>query len=781
MKVAAPSTDDLLLRIVELERENERLRGLLGLDQAGRKDVTAAYDPRLLALETTGQEVVAHGVTQRSSREEKVALFRSLFAGRDDVYAVRWESAKSARSGWSPAVRGGRGRHGNDVERELLPLTDGVLSSHLAGEVHAGVYPLMRGDLCTLLACDFDGPGWLLDALAYHDAAHAAGVPTAIERSRSGDGAHVWTFFSGAVAASAARHVGIGLVREAMALRSELDLESYDRLFPAQDFLPKGSFGNLIALPLQGECRRRGTTVFLDPTNLEPYEDQWALLSSVARLSPEAVSSLAESFGEVEAGPQARYRRSAAQESHCAVPQRVKATAGAMLAVDRVGLPPPLVSSLKHLASLHNPVFYEKERLRFSTHGTPRFVRCYRESLGELLLPRGLADSARRIVEASGSKLVVRDSFEDPKNVGFQLRTPLSDLQRLAFEAIAANEIGVLVAPPGAGKTVIACALIAGRDVPTLVVVDRKPLVEQWRERLGSHLGLSTKEVGRLEAGRDRQTGQVDLAMVQGLARRDDLEALTARYGLVVVDECHHVPAVTFERCVRQIPVRHWLGLTATPYRRDGLQALISMYCGPVRYDMTSGAGASAMTLGLRVHQTGHVRSDLSEASIQEVFKGLVEDDERTALIAADVADAAARGRNCLVLTQWTAHLERTVELLKSRGVEPLVLRGGTGKKQHRATVAALTSAAVGDGVVLVATGGYLGEGFDCPPLDALFLTFPIAFKGRIVQYVGRVVRQAEGKNSVEVHDYVDAGVPVLERMHAKRLPVFAGLGLRPT
>jgi len=402
--------------------------------------------------------------------------------------------------------------------------------------------------------------------------------------------------------------------------------------------------------------------------------------------------------------------------------------------------------------------------------------------LGELLLPRGVVDQACQLVAAAGSHLVRREDLEEPAAVAYQLHARLSPAQKAALDALSEHDLGVLVAPPGTGKTVVACALVAHRAVPTLVIVDRKPLLEQWRDRLVTHLGLTPREIGKLEAGRDRQTGLVDLAMVQSLARREDVETVTARYGLVVVDECHHVPAVTFERSVRQIPVRRWLGLTATPYRRDGLQALISMYCGPVRHNATGGAAIErSIGLELHVHPTSHDPGDTSVLSIQRVFRGLVEDDRRSEEVCADVVDAVARGRNCLVLTQWTEHLARIVDILRSRGVEPLVLRGGIGKKAHGAIVAGLATARAGDGVVLVATGSYLGEGFDCPPLDTLFLAFPIAFKGRIIQYVGRVLRPAEGKLSVEVHDYVDVGVPVLERMHAKRVPVFSGVGLRAT
>jgi len=759
-----------------LRAENQRLRSLLGLDEPSRHEVAAPWEPTLFV--DSDRQDLKSDVSADSPAEAKIALFRLLFAGREDVHAIRWESARTGKTGWSPAVVGGW-VNAKKPGRAYLPLDEGVVESHLAGESHLGLYPLRRGDECRLLACDFDGNGWVLDALAYLDAAAAIGVPVALERSRSGEGAHTWTFFSGPVPASAARRLGVHILRQAMELRAELDLSSYDRLFPTQDFVPKGSFGNLIALPLQGECRRQGNTVFLDPASLEPYEDQWKFLASIPRMSPEAVATLEKTLAPVVAGPDdTKYRPQPVRGAPQKPPEVIRAVSGAMLAIDRIGVPPALVAALKHLASLHNPQYYEKERLRFSTWNTPRFLRCYRETIGELLLPRGIADQAARMVGEAGSNLEVTDACSSPTSIDVTLRAELSDRQRSALNALIPHHLGVLVAPPGSGKTVIACGVIAHRRLPTLIVVDRQPLVEQWRDRLGEHLGMATKEIGQLGGGRNKAKGAIDIAMAQSLARREDLGEIAKAYGLVIVDECHHVPAVTFERVVREMPVRHWLGLTATPYRRDHLEKLITMYCGAERHRMTPDHDENLRVERVLVtHPTAHEQSVDEELSIQAVFRGLVEDDERSRQICGDVAAAIEVQRNCLVLTQWTEHLEVLSGELHRLGIEAIVMRGGMGKKARASASAEMQAQASTGGLALLATGSFLGEGFDLPQLDTLFLAFPLAFKGRIVQYVGRVLRPTAGKSKVEVHDYVDINVPVLARMQAKRLPAYASLG----
>jgi hypothetical protein len=764
------SYEELARTVDELRVENARLRGLLGLDSRAGDGHRHAWAPTLLTDPAERPVVDAS-----SSEAEKVALLRSLFGARSDVYATRWENTPTGKSGWSPAVRGGWSKR--RLSKDHLSLTDEVLLAHVRGELTVGIYPLLPGDRCALLACDFDKGTWALDALAYLDACNANGVPAVLERSRSGDGAHVWAFFDGPVPAAEARAMGAALLRQAMAARAELDLASYDRFFPSQDFLPKAGFGNLIALPLQGECARRGTTVFLDPTSLEPRADQWAFLSSVARLSSDAVTALAESLRPIDAGPAISFADLVRADGPDA-PATIHARLGAMLSIARTGLPPQLVAALKHLGSIANPEFYEKQRMRFSTWNTPRFISSYQEDLEWLHLPRGLVERVESLVDEMGSSLDVVDDRADPPSVEVDFVGTLRPQQATAVADLVVHDLGVLVAPPGAGKTVMACAVIAHHDVPTLVVVDRQELIDQWRSRLETHLDIDRASIGQIGGGRDRPGGVIDVAMIQSLTRRDD-PAVFDRYGLVVVDECHHIPAVSFSTCVQGARTRRWLGLTATPYRRDKLEALIAFQCGPTRHEIKPGAvhGTELVRRELLVHHTATDVTDDVAAHIQQVFSAVVADHQRTGQICQDLHQARAAGRTCLVLTQRTDHIDAIVDGLSTLGDTALVLRGGLGKRARRAVADALASRDHDDGLVLVATGSYLGEGFDWPELDTLFLAFPLAFKGRVVQYVGRLLRAHEGKHHVELHDYVDSRIPVLDRMHTKRLPAYATLG----
>ncbi len=772
----------LRAEVARLRAENARLAAVLRLSPAE----AGPPGPSQTAVADHRRGLLSAG----SPPGQKVALFADLFAARRDVYAVRWENRRSGKTGWVPAVAGGWRKGADHRAAEFLPLTPEVIATHLVGDIDLGLYPLLPDDTCHWLAADFDGPAAILDALAYLKAARGVGVPAVLEVSRSGTGAHAWVFFAVAVPASDARRLGFGLLREAMAMRGRMSLSSYDRLFPAQDVMPNGGFGNLIAAPLQGRCRRRGTTLFLDLATMEPHDDQWAFLSSLDRLTPRDLSRALSRLGQPAVGAGVRsLSRTDASRIQVPVPPLVHVGLGARLAVEAADLTPALASTLMHAASMRNPEFDERQRQRRSTWGVPRFIRSFDQTLtGDLILPRGLLGLVESLVAEQGSQLVVSDARVDGTETTLEFGAALRTDQQAAASSLTGHDLGVLVAPPGAGKTVIACAVIASASASTLVLVDRKALADQWRSQILALLGVKAGQIG---GGRSRQGGVVDVAMLQTLARRDDVEALTASYGLVVVDECHHIPAAAFEAVVRQIPARRWVGLTATPFRRDGLDDLIALQLGPTRTStMTSMPAPSGQLVPedlvegphrrLVRHETSYGYSGRADprapGGMAEIYRDLVADRGRLELVVRDVDEALQRGRNCLVLTQWKAHVEAFAEALAHH--DPVVLVGGMAAKARAAAMARISPGA-GDGspVLVVATGPYVGEGFDCPALDTLFLAAPISFHGRLVQYAGRILGPWPGKEVAEVHDYVDVNVPVLAASFGRRAKGYRSLG----
>ena len=656
-----------------------------------------------------------------------------------------------------------------------------MIQDHLEGVKTVGIFPLLKDHTCWFLACDFDGESWTLDASAFIAICRQHNIPVYLERSRSGRGGHIWIFFDSPAAATKARQLGMRLLRETMVLRGELDLASYDRFFPNQDFVPKGGFGNLISLPLQKAPRALGNTEFLNPDDSEfrPWADQWVFLSQVKRLTPDQVEALLDVIPPIAVGPGTRASVSHAVRQRYPPPPYIRATFGAMVSVEKSGVPPWLLSQLKHLASLHNPQFYQRERLRFSTFRVPRFIKCYEEDVSHIHLPRGISEELSALCETAGSRLSMTEARPAPKRLSLKFLGRLTSAQRQTMRQLLAREMGVLVAPPGAGKTIMGCFAVARRNVPTLILSHRKPILEQWRAQLMETLGLSSRDIGQVGGGRNKQRGMVDLGMIQSLARLDDLGTFFSAYGFLIVDECHHIPAFTFEAAVKRAPVRYLLGLTATPYRRDGLQDIITMQCGPIRHKMQD--TEASLLKQVIVRETSFACASDDEHPIQEIFRDLVKDRVRNELIQQDVRQALSHGRRCLILSQWREHCRLLAGGLAESGKTPLVLEGTLGKKERMALLQRIQDTPREDDLAVIATGQYLGEGFDCPQIDTLFLAFPISFKGKLVQYVGRALRTYEGKEHVAVYDYADVQVPVLKAMHARRLKTYKALGFTQT
>ena len=735
--------------------------------------------------------------SSRLSSAEKITLFRRLFRGRTDAYPIRWESKTTGKSGYAPACanewRAGvcekpRIKCSDCANRLLVPLLDSVIYGHLAGKHTVGIYPLLADDTCHFLAVDFDEADWREDARAFVQSCHELGVPAALEISRSGNGAHAWLFFAGRVPARDARRLGTAIISHTCSRTRQLQLASYDRLFPNQDTMPKGGFGNLIVLPLQKKPRENGRSVFVDAA-LHPHPDQWAFLASIQPMPPHDIEpTILRATGNShpldvtfidEEDLAAPWKRQAATHRRLSatMPEALTVTLANLVYFEKAQLPQPLVNRLIRLAAFQNPEFYKAQAMRMSVWDKPRVIGCAENYPNHIALPRGCLDAAQDLLRDNG----IRCDLRDERFTGEALDVAFSGTLRLDQEAAVAamlhHDAGVLCAPTAFGKTVTAAAMIARRGVNTLVLVHRTELLKQWQARLRSFLGTGKGTVGTIGGGKARPSGKLDIAVMQSLSRQGEVSPLVENYGHVIVDECHHVGAVSFDAILKRVKAKYVLGLTATPIRRDGQQPIIFMRCGPIRYTAAKPAGAPH---DLEVMPCSHhSRIDLpQEAGIQEVFRHLANDPDRTAAIAAAIGRAVSEGRKVLVLTERTAHLEALLAALAGT-MPPFVLHGRISKKQRATLISALDALPPDAPRVLLATGKLVGEGFDHPPLDTLVLAMPVSWKGTLQQYAGRLHREHATKTDVRIIDFVDTGHPALLRMWDKRQRGYRAMGYR--
>ena len=534
--------------------------------------------------------------TAPSTSAEKVALFMNLFRGRADVYPKRWMNAKKGTKGYSPAcdnewVKGVCDKRnvkcGECPNQAFIPVTEKTIRNHLHGRHVMGVYPMLPDETCWFLAVDFDKGQWQDDVTSFVETCRCKGVPFAVERSRSGNGAHVWFFFAAPVPAATARKMGCFLLTETMERRHELPMTSYDRFFPNQDTMPRGGFGNLIALPFQNGPRQQGNSVFVDRT-WTPYPDQWAFLASVPRALPvdvEALALEATEKGQVvgvrvaepneeedSAAPWTRppSRRKPKLDTKGPLPGRIQAVLSQLLFVETDGLPSPLISQIKRLAAFQNPEFYKKQAVRLSTALTPRVISCAEEHPQHVGIPRGCIDDLKELLSEHGVDLSLEDKRTDGSELDLVFHGELTPIQDHVVQTMIESDIGVFVAPPGSGKTVVGANLVSRRKRNTLVLVHRIQLLEQWITQLSMFLDLKPEEIGQIGGGKRKPNGSLDVATFQSLDRKDGVDDSVAAYGHVIVDECHHVPSVSFERVMREVKARYVVGLTATPRRRDG-------------------------------------------------------------------------------------------------------------------------------------------------------------------------------------------------------------------
>lgn len=740
------------------------------------------------------------------SAEAKIKLFRQLFRGRNDVYPIRWESQQTGKTGYSP-VCANEWRRGvcekprikcNECNHSLyLPVTDDVIFRHLKGEITAGVFPLLVDDRCYFLAIDFDDAQWREDARAVLQTCLENDLPAALEISRSGEGAHLWLFFANATPAREVRKLGTALISATCARTRQLKLTSYDRLFPNQDTMPKGGFGNLIALPLQKYPRELGRSVFVD-ANLQPLADQWAFLESIKPLAQDKIEMvlgklvgdrhpLDIAYAEVpDENAETPWIQVAKPDIKLlgVMPKAVNATIAAKLFIEKAGLPQTLLNRLIRLAAFQNPDFYKAQAMRMSAWNKPRVIGRAENHLKHIALPRGCLGDVRTLLVAN--KIELR--LDDARSSGIPLHLTFSGVlredQQAALAGILPHEVGMLIAPTAFGKTVIAAAVIARRNVNTLILVHRADLMRQWQERLATFLALPEPEqaepkkshmLGCIGGGKKKPSGMLDIAVIQSLTRRADLPDLLAQYGQIIVDEAHHLSAQSFELVLQQANVRYVLGLSATPIRANGHQPIMFMQCGPARHIAKQPAHVPEK-LAVRV-QYLPTPAIPPQASIQEVIRLLAEDCARNARIVVDAVQALQAGRKVLLLSKRNEHLEVLYAQLKNVKSPCFLLHGRMKAKERQAVLVALAALPENAPHILLASAQLVGEGFDHAPLNTLILTLPISWEGSLRQYAGRLHRDHSGKTDIVIHDYVEIDHPQLARMWEKRLRGYRAMG----
>jgi len=615
-------------------------------------------------------------------------------------------------------------------------------------------------------------------------------IPYAIEISRSGNGAHLWIFFSEQVFARDARLLGFGLLDKAMEIHPDLSFDSYDRLFPNQDIMPEGGFGNLIALPLQYQARQMGYSQFVDH-DLIPYPDQWQFLSQVKALLPkqleERLTKLTPNILRDTRQPPIDVRPPWEQGAKIKsikidnYPKQITLILANHNYFKLDEIPSPLAARLKRLASFSNPVFFKTQALRFSTHGIPRYITCARIEQGYLSLPRGCLDESLELLKEQDISVVI----EDKREAGRKLKSlrfigTLRKDQSKAVNIIAKHNTGILHAPTAFGKTVVAIGIINKRKVNTLILTHSRQLLEQWQIRLKSF--LSNTEVGVIGGGKKKPKGEIDVATYQSLINKKDntVDQLVQDYGQVIIDECHHVSAPRFEMVLNEVRAKYVLGLTATPDRQDGHQKIIFMLVGPIRHKVklnhTEKFEQHVVVTQLYNESSPTLVNSEERPRISDVYRWIMEDINRTQKIIDDVISIIGKGKHPLILTERREHAETINQLLIERGIDSVILKGAMRAKERKAANEQIETAQA-----IVATGKYIGEGFDLPRLDTLFLAMPIAWKGLLAQYAGRIHRESENKDSVTIFDYVDSSIPMLERMFRKREKGYKAMGYRLT
>lgn len=731
--------------------------------------------------------------------EQKLEIFMDYFKGRDDVYPylsinnnnpnVKYYIPACVNEWKKGVCNKTMGKLCKACQyRENKPISKDTIKNHIYDNKTIGIYPMLEDETCYFIAFDFDDKKnenhVKVDVLAFAKICDDYNIPIAIERSRSGKGIHCWLFFKDKIKAITARKLGSLLLSKTMEISDSLKIDSFDRMFPNQDFLPKGGYGNLIALPFQTEPIKYENSIFID-RNFMKIENQWNYLSSLRKLNEEEVfltihdlSNATIDIGHEDFDMKKDVKNK--KKNDFKFPKEIKVILDDMVYIDKADLSASVKNCFRRLATFANPEFYKKQRMRMSVYNIPMVIDCSKEDDKYLKLPRGTFEYLVSLCETNDVRIETVDKRFKGNKIEINFKGQLREEQQLALNEMLKYDNGILCAPTAFGKTVIGCKLIEERKVNTLILVNKLQLLTQWKERIKEFLDV--EEVGEISGKKKNITNVIDVASIKSIWNNGDVSDITKNYGMIIIDECHHTAAYTFEQAINTGNSKYIYGISATPERENGHTPIIKMQCGDIRYKVDALKFNKELNIPMKVmvkhSHLSFVDSKIDNYELNEINDFIAKDILRSEKIIRDINNEYNNGKNILVLTERLEHLEYIYEKLNKSTNNVFKYHGGIGKKILK-NYDDLTNKLNenNENKIIVATGSYMGEGFDDSKLDVLFLTMPISGETRVTQYAGRLHRKNENKKEILIYDYVDDNFPKTRNMFLKRKKTYEKMG----
>lgn len=698
---------------------------------------------------------------------QNIDLYKSLFQGRTDIYAVRWE--KDGRSGYMPAYKvdwndynkhKAQGGNFKDYKnKEYLPFNNSAIESHLSGKETCGIYPLLEDNSSYFIAVDFDKLNWKETIIKLHNTCTNYKIPSYIERSRSGNGGHLWIFFENAFPAQQSRKIMFELLRHSNIISHFEKEPSFDRLFPNQDFHSGKGMGNLIALPLQGNSLANSNSCFVNSETFEPIENQWDLLESVEKISIAELKNIYEVLFDVK--PNDLFISNSRNNK----PFELEIVISNQIYLKRTQLNQKLIVFLRNELNFFNSDYLAKKNLGKSTFNTEKFFRLIEESNYGVMIPRGFSASLVQFCSKENIPFKIIDKREKKDSIDFESEIKLQDHQEIALEKVREKDFGVIVSPPGSGKTVIGLEIIAEKRQPALIIVHRKQLFDQWIERIQDFLKIPKKDIGQIGNQKKKIGKHITVAMIQSLSRIDDYKEISNAFGTIIIDECHHIPAKSFREAIVNFNAFYLYGLTATPKRKNNDQKLIFVYIGNILHQVNQQEFLAERNIKteINIKETElFAPFDYKIDKYETISRILIHDTQRNSLILNDIENNAKRFKTILILSERKAHVDILNLYLKDK-YETITVHGDDSESSRKSKIEQIKQ---GHFKIVISTGQFFGEGIDISNLECLFIVYPFAFEGKLIQYIGRIQRS---NNPPVIFDYRDSKIDYFEKMFKQR------------